>query len=305
MDIGVGLPATVPGVEAADLPGWAQQAEELGFSSLGVFDRLVYPSHEPLIVLAAAAAATERIKLATTVLIAPYRGNSALLAKQLADLQQLSRGRLTIGLAAGGRRDDFDVSGASYPDRGRCLDRLIGEFRHTWASSRSLIPLSRYGPPPLLIGGHSAAAMRRAARFGDGWIAGVTSSTPYGELVARLDRLWAVARRPGRPRLMAVAHVALGPGARDAAERHLRDYYAYAGPHAERVVATLLSEEDAIRETVASYEAAGCDSLLFFPCVADSSQLDLLHSAVTRAVREPARVSQVQPQYVHQRLPVA
>jgi aromatase len=132
--------------------------------------------------------------------------------------------------------------------------------------------------------------MRRAARFGDGWIAGVTSSTRYSELVARLDRFWAAARRPGRPRLMAVAHVALGPGARDAAQRQLRDYYAYAGPHAERVVAALLSEEDAIRETVKSYEAAGCDSLLFFPCVADSGQLDLLHSAVTRAVREPARV---------------
>jgi alkanesulfonate monooxygenase SsuD/methylene tetrahydromethanopterin reductase-like flavin-dependent oxidoreductase (luciferase family) len=281
MDIGVGLPTTVPGVEAADLPGWARQAEELSFSCLGVFDRLVYPSHEPLIVLAAAVAATERIMLATTVLIAPYRGNTALLAKQLADLQQLSRGRLTVGLAAGGRRDDFDASGTPYSDRGRRLDTLIGELRHAWTSNRSLVPPSPYGPPPLLIGGHSAAAMRRAARFGDGWIMGATSSVPYGELVTRLDRQWVAARRPDRPRLMAIAHVALGPGARAAAEQHLRDYYACAGPHAERVVAALLCEETAIRETVRSYEAAGCDSLLFFPCVADSAQLALLRRAVT------------------------
>lgn len=86
MDIGIGLPATIPGVDRQSLLGWARQAEERGFSSLGVIDRIVYPNYEPLIALAAAAAVTERVRLLTDILIVPYRVNAALVAKQAATI---------------------------------------------------------------------------------------------------------------------------------------------------------------------------------------------------------------------------
>src|SRR5206468_6747802 len=97
---GIGLPSTIPGIIGPDLLTWARRAEELSFSSLGVIDRLMYDSYEPLTVLAAAAGATSRIRLATTILIAACRGDQALLAKQLASLHQLSGGRLVVGVAA-------------------------------------------------------------------------------------------------------------------------------------------------------------------------------------------------------------
>jgi alkanesulfonate monooxygenase SsuD/methylene tetrahydromethanopterin reductase-like flavin-dependent oxidoreductase (luciferase family) len=281
MDIGVGLPTTLPGAEAADLPDWAREAEALGFAGLGVLDRLVLPSQEPLVALAAAAAVTERIGLRTTILIAAYRGDTALLAKQLAGVQQLSRGRLAVGLAAGGRADDFEVSGQPFAGRGRRLDALIAELRRRWAQEDALVPVSPYGPPPLLIGGHSAAAMRRAARSGDGWIMGGASAVPYADLVARLRELWAEQGRAGRPRLTAIAHVALGPGAREEAEGYLRGFYAHAGPHAERVVRGLLHDETALRQAAEAYRAAGCDELVLFPCVADPEQLRLVHKALS------------------------
>jgi len=76
MEVGIGLPATIPGVERQQLLEWARRAEARGFSSLGTIDRIVYPNYEPLIALAAAAAVTERIRLATTILIVPTARSS-------------------------------------------------------------------------------------------------------------------------------------------------------------------------------------------------------------------------------------
>src|SRR4051794_40673279 len=111
MKIGIGLPNTVPGTQGGDLRDWAIRAEAAGFSTLGTIDRIVYANHESLIALSYAAAVTDRIGLLTSVLLGPLRSNNALLAKQAASLDILSGGRLTLGLAVGGREDDYDVSG--------------------------------------------------------------------------------------------------------------------------------------------------------------------------------------------------
>src|SRR5579872_3103060 len=122
MDVGVGLPATIPGVAGPAIVAWARRGEERGFASLGTIDRLVYGNHEPLTALAAAAAVTERARLTTAILIAPLRSNAALLAKQAATVDSLSGGRLVLGMAVGGREDDYAASGVDFHRRGRLLD---------------------------------------------------------------------------------------------------------------------------------------------------------------------------------------
>src|SRR5918992_3395683 len=119
MDVEIGLPNSVRGVDRAGIVDWARRAEDAGFSSLGTIDRLVYPSYESLIALAAAAAVTERIRLATDILLAPLHANAALLAKQAASIDRLSGGRLVLGVGLGSRDDDYEASGLPTGGRGR------------------------------------------------------------------------------------------------------------------------------------------------------------------------------------------
>src|SRR5579859_5380035 len=96
MRVGVGLPNGIPGTAGQLILEWAHRADEGPFSSVGVIDRLVYDSYEPLTTLAAAAAATQRVRLATTIIIGPLRNNTEL-AKAAASLDALSAGRLVLG----------------------------------------------------------------------------------------------------------------------------------------------------------------------------------------------------------------
>jgi alkanesulfonate monooxygenase SsuD/methylene tetrahydromethanopterin reductase-like flavin-dependent oxidoreductase (luciferase family) len=280
MDLGIGLPTTVPGVTGKELVRWAAEAEDLGFSSLGALDRLVYPSTEPIIALTAAAAVTYRVRLTTTVLVAAYRGNTALLAKQLASLQEISGGRLAVGVAAGGRDDDFALSHSTYHDRGHRLDAMLAELGRLWQSKDLLVPASAYGPPAVLAGGHSPAALRRAARHANGWIMGGGSAAACGQLAQQLRELWKAEKREGQPYLAAIVHVALGKDARAQAEDYLLDFYAHAGPHAARVVQGLLDTEAALHRAVGIYEAAGFDELILFPSVPRRKQLTMTAKAL-------------------------
>jgi alkanesulfonate monooxygenase SsuD/methylene tetrahydromethanopterin reductase-like flavin-dependent oxidoreductase (luciferase family) len=206
------------------------------------------------------------------------------LAKQLGTLHHLSDGRLVVGVAAGGREDDFAATGVPFADRGSRLDEQIAGLHRTWADGGGI---GRIGPRPpgggpvLLVGGHSEAAVRRAARFGEGWIAGAGSPTPIAERLERVRTVWSAVGRCDPPRLFALAYVALGPGAHDRAEEYLRDYYAFLGPHAhERVLAGTLTDETQLRAAVRDHEAAGCHELILFPCVAEPDQVDLIARAV-------------------------
>jgi alkanesulfonate monooxygenase SsuD/methylene tetrahydromethanopterin reductase-like flavin-dependent oxidoreductase (luciferase family) len=276
MDVGIGLPNAVRGVDRRGTVEWAQRAEAAGFSSLGTIDRIVFPSYESLISLAAAAAVTERIKLVTDILIAPLRANTALFAKQSATLNHLSEGRLELGLAVGGREDDFEISGVDFSQRGRTFDRQLEELDSLWGADR-VAPASR---PRLLIGGTSAAAFRRAARFADGWTQGGGTPEAFAEGKAKLAEAWAHAGRDGEPRTMALFYYALGARAEEHARDDLLDYYGFLGDYAQQVVDSAATDETTLKQYLSAFEAAGVDEVICFPTAIDPEQVDLLAEAV-------------------------
>jgi alkanesulfonate monooxygenase SsuD/methylene tetrahydromethanopterin reductase-like flavin-dependent oxidoreductase (luciferase family) len=134
MEIGIGLPTTVPGARGNEVLEWARRAESAGFSTLGTIDRLVYPNYEPLVALGAAAAVTERVRLMTAIAILPYRANAALVAKQAATIQVLSGGRFVLGAAVGGREDDYRASAVAMEKRGQRLRQGCAISRRSGAA---------------------------------------------------------------------------------------------------------------------------------------------------------------------------
>src|SRR5436309_10601172 len=114
MEIGIGLPNAVRGTTRQELLDWARAAEASGFSTLGAIDRIVYPNYEPLMALSAAAAVTDEVRLATTVMLGPLRQNAALIAKQILSLDAIAGGgRAVLGIGLGGREEVYGVVGLS------------------------------------------------------------------------------------------------------------------------------------------------------------------------------------------------
>lgn len=285
MDIGIGLPSTIPGIPGRLIVDWARAAEHAGFSSLGTLDRIVYANLESVPTLAAAAAVTERIGLTTAILIGPYRGNGALLAKQLATVDAIAGGRLRVGIAVGGRTDDYEATGTSFAERGHAFDAQLAELRAVWAQQ----PRGYAGPigpapvqaggPPLLIGGGAAAAFRRMTEFGVGWIMGGGGPQAFAAGADKARRAWREAGRAGKPHLAALAYVSLGDNADTHAQHYLRDYYSFTGDFAERIADSALTSPQKVADTVAGFADAGCDELILFPCNPDTAQISLTAEA--------------------------
>jgi alkanesulfonate monooxygenase SsuD/methylene tetrahydromethanopterin reductase-like flavin-dependent oxidoreductase (luciferase family) len=281
MDVGIGLPNVVPGVDRRGILEWARRAEDAGFSSLGTIDRIAYPNYESLIALAAAGAVTERIRLVTDILIAPLRANTALLAKQAATLDSLSGGRLELGLAVGGREDDYEVSGVDIHARGRTFDWQLEELTACWKGERGVGPAPARGDRPgLLIGGATDAAFRRAARYADGYTLGGGTPDMLADAKAKLGAAWQEQGRDGEPRTMALFYFGLGPRAKEHAREDLLHYYAWLGEYAEQIASSAATDEDTIKQYLTGFEQAGVDEVICFPTTSDPEQVDLLAAAV-------------------------
>jgi probable F420-dependent oxidoreductase len=211
----------------------ARQAEALGYHSLWVFQRLLYPIKpkneypmapgklwpkafecvfDPIITLAYVAAATTRIRLGTSVLIMPFYA-PIVLAKQLATLDVLSAGRLNVGLGLGWSEDEYEATGVPFTQRGRRADEFLRCLDVVWtrdvvefAGEFYRIPACRVEPkpvqkprPPITIGGYGSRAVKRAVTFGDGFNGGNMPLTAVASLVREVrETASAIGKDPNR-----------------------------------------------------------------------------------------------------------
>ncbi|MDR7545295.1 MAG: LLM class F420-dependent oxidoreductase [Armatimonadota bacterium] len=229
MEVGVVLPTAGPKATPENVTTVARWAHELGFGSVWATDHVILPerveswypyrSHgrwdyppdtpwmDPLLALLHAGAVAPGLRLGTSILVAPLR-HPVLLAKQVATLDVLSDGRVILGVGAGWLREEFELVGASFADRRRRVVEMVELMRTLWTGQTvhwegryyrvcgaRMSPRPVQDRIPVVWGGHSEAALRRAARSGDGWH---PTQIPLGDLrdgVRRLRDLWQKAGR--------------------------------------------------------------------------------------------------------------
>jgi probable F420-dependent oxidoreductase len=174
--------------DARQLVEYGVRVEELGFDSVWVWDHMLlgvepnFPIIDSLTTLTAIAARTARIKMGTGILVLPLR-NAVALAKQLSSMDQLSDGRLVMGMASGWYKREFDAMGIPFEKRGKIMDENIDILRRLWTepmvtgdyarhniSKAVMYPKPKQAQIPLLIGGYVDRVLQRAATVGDGWL---------------------------------------------------------------------------------------------------------------------------------------
>jgi hypothetical protein len=169
MKLGVNVPNYGPGTDPGILREWGRIVEGLGFDLLMMSDHVAItpdvavrypePFFEPFTTLSWLAGTTTRVRLGTTVIVLPYRP-PLLVARMAANLNDLSGGRLVLGVGAGGARQEFEALGVPFAQRGQLTDQYLTTLLETWGPQRAI---------PIWVGGNSAAAIRRAIKFDAAW----------------------------------------------------------------------------------------------------------------------------------------
>ena len=293
MKLGIGLPNTMaPETDRRLMLDWARLADEAGFYALGTIDKPNYDSWDPLTTLAGVAGVTERARLATTILQLPNR-NEVLVAKQAAVVDQLSAGRLLLGLAQGGREDDFEVLGAPFKGRSQRFEDQVGRMREIWANARESdrdhgvlgpAPVQEPGPP-IWIGAMQEKAVARALRAGDGFIFGTAGSKAMADFTPQL-REGAAAQGKTNFTIAGLAYVGIGEDPKKALEEaahHVLRYYGQLWTEPENLIHH--GPPDKIAEEVDAYAAAGIDVLILFPEIPSLDQVEQLAEHVLPAYR--------------------
>jgi probable F420-dependent oxidoreductase len=219
----------------------AVAADERGFDSVWVSDHIAFPAGadtsaqpldasspflDPLAALTFAAALTRHVQLSTGVYVLPLR-NPIVVAKHAASVDVLSGGRLLLGIGVGWLKAEFDLLGASWRDRGHRTDDAVETMRACWAqpedSEIAMWPRP-VGQMPVIVGGHTGAALDRAVRLGDGWYGSGLSTAEFADIADRLNAS-VQADRPGERLLVGTRATDVMP---DDAARVVADFR-YAG----------------------------------------------------------------------------
>jgi alkanesulfonate monooxygenase SsuD/methylene tetrahydromethanopterin reductase-like flavin-dependent oxidoreductase (luciferase family) len=291
VDIGLTLPSFVRGADRAVILEWCRRVDDGPFSSVSVGERIAYPSHELVTTLAFAAAATERVRIVSTVAVLPIH-DPVRFAKQMATIDVLSGGRLTVGVGVGGRDQDYEALGVPFGRRFARLDEQVAVMQRVWSGEPVVEGLPPIGPapvqpggPPLLTASMGPKSLARSARWAAGLAGWDLGPDPAGvdATFRRAEEAWVDADRDERPWLSTSSWFALGDDATDRLFEYAYQYLSTFGDSAARAMAALcrLSDPGAMRETLAALTETGCNEVVLVPTTTDIAELDRLIAAVT------------------------
>ncbi len=286
MHLSMTLPTMLPHSRTQTL-AWCREVDEGPWYGFAVPERITYTSHDWTVDLAAVAALTERVRLYTTIVILPAHDEVAV-AKQLASIDVLSDGRLTVGVGVGGREHDYRAIGGSFERRWQRMDDQVARMRRIWAGEPPFEGADPVGPRPvqdplpIIAGVMGPKAISRAAHWADGVDGAWTMDGDRDAMAAAFTQIrdaWTAAGRTDAPHLSSSIWYALPGQGSDDAEARLREYSrSYMNIMGDGVgewaaSAVTCFTPDALRRAVDNARDAGADEFFLVPTTSDPDEL--------------------------------
>ncbi len=292
MKIGVCIPYMKQGLTRDDFMTWFRRIDQGPFHSLSCGERITGPTFDMRVLLSAAIAATERVQINTTLYVLPMH-NAVRVAKEIATMDVLSNGRITMTVGVGGREKDYQAVGAEFKGRFGRMDKQIATMRSIWAQQPPFDGADPVGPPPLQAGGPKILAgvmgpqsMARCAHWADGIYAwsGNGERSEMDHFFAMAEAAWAEAGRETRPYRLGGFWYSLAPESQARLYQYVYDYLKIMGDDIATMMAAAMhrSSAGAVAEALDNMEAAGCEEVFVVPATADLAELDRLEDILAK-----------------------
>ena len=292
MRYGVCLPYMERDYDRAMILQWCRAIDAGPFYSLSCGERITGYTFEMRMLLAAAAAVTERVRIVPSLYVLPMH-SAVWAAKEIATLDQLSNGRVTVTVGVGGREKDYQAVGASFAKRHQRMDDQVAEMRRIWAGEPPFEGADPVGPdpvqaggPPILVGAMGPKSMQRASH----WAQGIYSFSLNGEakeirhMQDMADRAWEEAGRTDKPYRMAGFWCSLADDGEARLKNSVYDYLKIAGEDMARAVSGMMNRHtvDNIRRAIDGYREIGVEEIMFVPVTADPVEVERLADLIDK-----------------------
>jgi alkanesulfonate monooxygenase SsuD/methylene tetrahydromethanopterin reductase-like flavin-dependent oxidoreductase (luciferase family) len=244
------------------------------------------------ILLAGAAAVTERVRIVPSLYVLPMH-SAVWAAKEIATLDQLSGGRVTVTVGVGGRESDYKAVGASFKNRHQRMDEQVAQMRRIWAGEAPFEDCDPVGPqpfqnggPPILAGSMGPKSISRAAKWADGLYGfamnGEKAITQYFKDSA--DQAWQDAGRNSKPYFVGGFWYSMAPNAKSELHKYVYNYMRTFGDEEARSIAGTMTRHnrDAIKAALDDMELLGVDELFLVPATADFAEIDAIADLISR-----------------------
>ena len=286
MKIGLCLPYMKAGLTREDYHAWFRHIDQGPFHSLSCGERILGPTYDMRILLASAAAVTERVEINTTLYVLPMH-NAVRAAKEIATLDVMSGGRLTVTVGYGGRPLDYQAVDMEYQGRHAKMDEQIATMKRIWAQEPPFEGVDPVGPvpvqtggPKILTGAMGPKGLARSAQWADGVYA-FSGNAEQQELENTLNmtaEAWQAAGRSDPPYKLGGCWYSLADGGAQSLYDYVYNYLLIAGEDVAKWMADSVhrSSTDAVKEALDNIEAAGCEEAMLSPVTAELCEIDRL-----------------------------
>jgi alkanesulfonate monooxygenase SsuD/methylene tetrahydromethanopterin reductase-like flavin-dependent oxidoreductase (luciferase family) len=284
MDVGICFPYMERDLSRDLTLEWFRAVDEGPVSSLSCGERITGYTVEMVSTLGAAAAATERVRIVPSLYVLPMH-SAVRAAKEIATLDLLSGGRVTVTVGVGGREGDYRAVEASMDRRHARMDEQVAKMREIWRGEPPLEGLDPVGPlpvqpggPPIHAGVMGPKATRRAAEWADGvyvW-SGNGVKAEIEHFLRMVDGAWEEAGRDREPTRVAGFWYSLAPNAQERLQQYVFDYIKVLSEDAARAMSSMMdrSTPDRVMESLDAMEELGCEECFLVPATCDIAEVE-------------------------------